>query len=661
MRRAPSTANEVVTIGELEVPVTKETWQMDAYSFAEAIGEIGYALNLKANALAECRIRPEIRVPGTDEWEETDDPRMLRVLSAFKPPSGDQGELLRQAGLHWDIAGECYLTGLPVRDERDRPAGLIWEFLSTLELRIEGKGKVYRNAYGGSKGRSEIEIDAYASRLHHRDPRYSARADSPMRRLLPICRELVLLTQVIDAIAKTRLSAGLLFIPWEVSFGPQNDWEDPGNADTGFDEFEEELARHINSPVEDRTSPSSLLPLLMRGPALVKDKPTKDLMGIIDLTRELDTLYKDLRQESLVRLAGGLDMPPEVLSGKGSLNHWTGYNVDADFIANHVVPTGGVIVDFISAAYCRPMLVTFEGMTKAEAEWFRFALDAAPITANVDRSDNATVGYGLDIVSEEAWVRLNGMDEQDIASPEEKQRRFLERLTLGQPALGVVTLPLLYPNDPGIAKAAAEWPAVGTAAPGGAEGAASPDIPSAHPPIPGVTDTPAPRSGGKEPAQHALLADIDHGTFMALCAAADRELDAALTRAANRLISRLNGTSRSDADRLRSAKKTDVLTLAGPELAQRAGLGPEALFHGCWDELAARVTEWLRVALVAQGLDEYSARQQAETAAAELARQLTLHAGTALNRRIAVSPEGFKVPTALIRSALTAGDLVSSS
>lgn len=661
MRRASSDVHDVRSIEDVEIPVAKETWQMDAYSFAEAIGEVGYSLNLKANTVGQCRMRPEVRVPGTDEWEETDDPRVLRVLNAFKPPSGDQGELLRQASLHWDIAGDTWLTGFPVKDERDRPSGFIWEFLSTLELKVEGKGKVLRNAYGGSQGREQVQLDAYASRLHHRDPRFSGRADSPMRRVLPICRELVLLTQVIDAIAKTRLSAGILFIPWEVSFGPQDEFDDPGLADQGFDEFEEELARHLNSPIEDNTSPSRLLPLLMRGPALVKDKPLKDLVGIIELTRELDGLYKELRQEALTRLAGGLDMPPEMLYGKADLNHWTGYNVDADFIANHVVPTGDVIVDFVSAAYCRPMLVTFEGMTKSEAEWFRFALDPSPITANVDRSDNATVGYGLDITSEEAWVRLNGMDEQDIASPEEKQRRFLERLTLGQPALGAVTLPVIFPDDPQIKEMAANWPAMGQAAPGGAEGAGGLSMPTARPLPDGVERLPTPRDGGDEPPAAATLRQIDHGTFMAVCAAADRELDAGLTRAANRLISRLNGGHKPDADRLRAGKKTDVLTMAGRDLATKVGLGPDALFHDCWEELMIRVAQWLRVDLVRQGADQIHAEQRAALAAAELGRQLTLHAGSALDRSLTVGRDGFKIPTALVESALAAGDLLSTS
>lgn len=471
--RPPAPETSLSTVGDVSAPAIRENWQDDAYSFTEAIGEVGYVLNLKANMLGRCRIRPEVRKPGTDEWEETSDPRVLRVLNAFKPPEGDQGELLRQGALHYEIAGEAYLFGQPILDEHKRPAGLLWEFLSTLELKVEKGGKVIRNAWGGSQGKHEVEVDAYVARLHHRDPRFSQRTDCPMRRVLPICRELVLLTQVIDAIAKSRIPAGLFYVPWEVSFGPENEWENPGeNAESGLDEFEEELAKHLQSAIEDRTAAASLIPLLMRGPAFIKDKPAKDLIGFIDITRELDNLYKELREEALKRLADGLDIEPEMMSGKSVLSGLGGGNValsiDANFLANHVVPLGEKLVGFCTTAYCRPMLATFEDMTPAEAEWFRFALDPSALAADTDLSDNATTGYNLDVVSEEAWVRYNGLDEGDMPDEDEQMRRTLTRLLYAQPTLGPSILPVLYPNNPALDKALENWD-VGQSVPGGVQ------------------------------------------------------------------------------------------------------------------------------------------------------------------------------------------------
>lgn len=657
MMRAPThgEGRGLQEVRDVDPPLVKESWQQDAYSFTEAIGELGYALNLKANAVAECRLRPEVRIAGTDEWEETDDPRVLRVLGAFKPPQGEQGELLRQAALQYEIAGETYLFGQPARDEHNRPLGLLWEFLSTLECRIDGKGKVVRNAWGGSRGRTAVEVDAYLARLHHRDPRYSERSDCPVRRILPICRELVLLTQVIDAIAKTRLSAGLLYMPWELSpiGGPMDEWENAGNPDTGGDEFEEELAYHLNSPIEDRTAAASLNPLLVRGPALIKDKPAKELIGLIDLGRPLDGLYRELRQEALSRLAGGLDIPPEIITGKSVLSGLGGGNValsiDADFIAKHIVPLGRVLTSFITAAYLRPMLVTFEEMEPNEADWFRISLDTTPITTESDLSGNATTGVQLEILSDEAWARHNGMEEADIADPDQRMIRTMLRLLYAQPTLGPVIIPALIesgylgPVDIDFEK----WN-VGASQPGGAQGGGVP--PNQQPQLPPV---------GAATDREIRLTDLPDTILATILAASDRELDRALERGANRLLSRLNGVDRPQADRLRNEKKVEVLSVAGWETARRAGLDANALFDGCWDELSVRVVGWLRTGLVAAGAEPYKAGAMAAIAAGELAQQLNLHAASALQRPLQVGANGFKLSNDLVLTALAAGDLAS--
>lgn len=664
MKRPPThgEGHGLIAVAEIEPPVIRETWQQDAYSFVEAIGEMAYALNLKAQTVSECRIRPEIRIADTDEWEETDDPRVLRVLAAFKPPQGGQGELLRQATLHYEIAGETYLYGAPIKDERDRPLGLVWEFLSTLECRIEGDGRVIRNAWGGSRGREEVAVDAYVARLHRRDPRYSERADCPVRRILPICRELVLLTQVIDAVAKSRLAAGLLYVPWEISpLATPDEFEDVGEPETGFDEFEDELARHLNAPIEDRTASSSLNPLLMRGPAMLGDKLAKEAIGIIDLSRPLDGIYKELRQEALTRMAGGLDIPPEILTGKANLNHWTGANIDADFIAKHVTPVGNTVTDFLTTAFLRPMLTIYEGMDPEDADWFRLSLDTAPITGNIDHSQSATTGVSLDIVSDEAWLRLNGLDEADAADLPLRKRRSLERLLYAQPTLGPAILPVLYPDDPEIAEAVKNWK-VGESAPGGAQGGpAAPGAPGVPPPNfakpAGVQAPGAPMTPGPPPVMG--LAGIDDIVIAGLLAACDRELDRAIVTAANRLLGRLNGIDKAYTARLRSEPRSAVLSIAGREWAAKAGLGAEELFSGCWDQLKPRVEEWLHTALVAGGAEPYGASQIVEVAAAELCRQLTLHGSTVLDKPIAIGPNGYRVPTELVLSALAAGDLTT--
>lgn len=455
--------------GDVKAPAVREDWQTDAYAYAQAVGEVNYALGLKANTLARCRLRPEVRKAGTaDEWEETTDARVLRVHTALKPPLGGQGALLAMALHHLEIAGECYLYGVGVKDLLGNDAGLVWEFLSVLEVDIKDGGgpgrpaKVTRNAWGGSKGKEPVEEHAYLARLHRAAPDFSQRAKSPMQGVLTVLKQVVLLTQVIDAIAQSRLTANMLYVPWEVSLGPTDEFSNPGAENDvqgeSIDEFEAELREHLTAPITDRSAESSLIPLLMRGPALVDGHPTKDLIGIIDLARQLDDRFQGLRAEALDRLAAGLDLPPEMMQGKGSLSGLGGGNVaeavDAEFIEKHVIPSGELVAEFLTVAYLRPMLQQFEQLNGPETDWFRYSLDTSPITADPDRSAAATAGRQMGIISDEAWLAANGFDDADAIDPDEAFRRKLVELSAGAPTiLAPYLLPIAFPDHPEIADA----------------------------------------------------------------------------------------------------------------------------------------------------------------------------------------------------------------
>lgn len=625
----------------------KEGWTNDAYSYVEAVGELGFAVNLMANTLAECKIRPEVRVPGTDEWQETDDPRVLRVLAAFRPPEGGHDELLRQAAMHHQIAGESYLFGMPVVDEFNRAVGFLWEFLSTIELRVEGN-KILRDAWGGSKGRTEVAQDAYVARYHVRDARYSGRADSPVRRVLPICRELVLLTQVVDAVARSRIPAGLFYVPWEMTTGPFNDWENPGNADTGPDEWEEELDYHLNSPFEDRTAPSSLHPLLSRGPSHIKGTPAKDLMGLVDLGRPLDGIFKELRQECLDRLAGALDMPREALTGKSSLAGLGGGNValsiDADLVSKHVAPMGRRIINgFMTTAFLRPMLTVFEGMTAAEAEWFRFAVDLSPIASEADLSANAKDGVELDILSDEAWLRANGFDEGDAAPPEQRLRRQLDALVLANPPLAKAIFPVLYPDNPDIERLLKKWDE--SAGNAGAR-------PSTAPSFPFLSDD--------SPAR--LVAVVNDHELLGLARAADQSIAAVQTSAADRVVAGLKARNQhgivADLEGLPAAQ---ILRTVGQRGLDAAGLTSAQLFGDhAWRPLIDSVVPELAQRLIDSGDDPEDALRAASTAGHELTAALGVLTHSSLQRVLPPTGNGTRVDSDLVMSTLLAGDLARS-
>lgn len=423
-------------------------WQRDAFAYNEMIGEIGYLHNLTANLVSTC----ELRVIE-EAWDGTgftatlsSDERALRVMQAFTGPQGGQKELKRRAALHLQIAGESYLLGTPLQDHVGRPAGFMWEFVSTEEVRVSGGGggnqRIQRNAAGaGDRDAGFIDVDAFIARLWRPDPRYSLRADSPMKRVLPICRELLVLSELVDSVAKSRLASGLLFVPEELSFGPVNESEGLDDTDD-MDEFIETLVQHMSAPVEDRTSAAGLVPLVVRGAAEFGDK-----IRLIELARDLDTSYQSLREELLKRLAQGLDAPPEVIGGKSGLNHWSSYNVDADFLAKHVNPVGEMIAEFVTVAYMRPMLMQFEGMGEQEVLKYRLVFDSHALSARSDEGPAATGAWDRLTLSDSAYLRSNGFADEDYPEDMERRRRMVEKVLLADPAnYGPLLLPELYPE-----------------------------------------------------------------------------------------------------------------------------------------------------------------------------------------------------------------------
>ncbi len=393
----------------------------------------------------ELRVVERRITPSGVEIEDSNDGRAARVMAAFTGPQGGQKELKRRAAMHLQIAGESFLLGTPLKDKFDRAAGFMWEFLSTEEIRVtagQGKQQIKRNASGLSDGDAGfVDVEAFIARLWRPDPRYSMRADSPMKRVLPICRELVVLSEVVDSIAKSRLSSGMLFIPEEMSFGPINETEAPNDSDD-FDEFIGTLVEHMSAPVRDRTSAAGLVPLVVRGAAEFGDK-----IRLIELAQDLDVTYQSLRMELLDRLAKGLDAPPEIIGGKAGLNHWSSYNVDADLIGKHVNPVGEMIAEFITVAYLRPMLAEFEHLSDQDVLRFELLFDSRILTSRQDEGPAATGAWDRMALSDATYLRANGFDMEDYPTGDERQRRLLEKVVLSDPRnFGPRLLPALYPE-----------------------------------------------------------------------------------------------------------------------------------------------------------------------------------------------------------------------
>lgn len=616
------------------------TWQASAYDYAEQIGELGYAQHLRADAVATCGLTV-MEIVEDDEGRITEvptkDERALRVMDAFVGPQGGQAELLRRAALHLGIAGESYLVGiepaLPGDAPREATHGLVWEFLSTDEVKIDAGGKVTRRTDGTQA--QNLPPDAYIARCWRSDARFSRRADSEMRRALNICAEIVTLSQMIGTITKSRLPHGLLFVPDELSFAAEDD-EDTDDPDGG-DPFIEELFKHLTTPISDPTSGAAYVPLVLRGAAEHGDK-----VKLIELVKPMDEWVKDLRDAALNRLYKTIDISPELVNGRSSLSGLGGGNVaaaiDIEFAVKHVFPVGRLLADFVTASYIQPMLEEFEDCSPDESHRFIVRFDPSAILSNDTLAADSASLYADGLLSGEARVTSAGFDPGQMPTEDEAKRRFLLRVVEGHMDLAPVLMPFI-PGFEDVGEAIAKSkerprrpaPGAGQATPPGPAASATPsagDVVTARP----IGSAPSAVAASAGPAGSALT---DR-----LLVAADAAVERALEKVAGRVWTKATKSPGPTRDAAKAAPRGAVLTVLAPSDLVELGFDVEELLAGAWDSYAERARLWL----AAEGWDAEAATITVRELVADLHRWTI----ASLHQPHSLGTSGIRVPEAVV-------------
>jgi len=615
-------------------------WQREAYELAVDVGEAGYVLSLTANTVAGGELVPMIKT-GPGEFKEHNDPRITRVDEAFVGPRGGRRELKRRLATHVMIGGEWWLkaTAAEVDD------GLLWEALSVLELSVDPQGKVWRQEDGVV--RTEEDPESYLARGWVSAPEYSGRADSQMRRALPACREIAVHTQAIDAVSKSKLPAGVFYVPIEIEIDGDGDVGIEGNDDTAdLDEVEEgevvdeedeegplgldeKILLHFTAAVEDRTDQARYSPFLLRGPGEQAGN-----IKWIDVSRELSKEALELRQAAIARLAKILDVPPEVLEGKGGLNHWTGYNIDADFIAKFVAAIGEIIAEFLTVAYLRPMLVAYEGMSEQDVASIEYQYKTDALEGQPDGAGTARAMWDRGPLSTDAMMKANGYDPvADAAPPEERIERIALDLLVKRPDLAAQLLPKIRGfEDIVVPAAVAGAPGMPSPAPG-TPGPAPEDPEAVGPPVPPATP----------PGGAARLVDR-------LVAAADGAVERAMERAGSRLCDTVRDPGLKAS--LRQVDKLAVFTVAGPADLAQIGLDPNQMFTAELARFGPKVRGWVRDHLTSNGMTPAMADNEASLAADALIVSLTGLLIETLHSGCPVGANGCRVPDELVNEAI---------
>lgn len=423
-----------------------DNWQDLAWEYYDLIGEVGFSARLIGSVTSRVRLYPayiadeenepiHIRaVEGLDEDVKKATADCLRLLGTG---SGGLSGLLRDASMNLFITGECYIVKQPADIMKNTPEN--WQIRSVDEI-VTTSGRNSAAFVKPRKNAQQSEYirltnDSFVGRIWRMHPRYSDEADSSLKSLLDLMDELLLLNKISRKNLKSRLNAGILYIPDEISNISQSDGDLDDNTDTYAElsddnsaSFEDELLDAMTTPISDESSASSIVPLIFRGPADLADK-----IRHIVLEQQSDPQHVERAKVVLDRILAGLDIPKDVVAGIGDSKYANAVVIEESLYKSHIEPLVLLIVDALTVVFLRPVLKAMghkEDIINNIVIWY----DPSPITTKPSKSEAANYGYEAGTISGAAWRREHGFSESDSPTDMEIGTRLaVDRGLLSEP------------------------------------------------------------------------------------------------------------------------------------------------------------------------------------------------------------------------------------
>jgi hypothetical protein len=423
---------------------TPSAWQTQAWQAFEAIGEVHYAVSLLGAVMSRVRLyigvvthadQPPSHIDDYLETLQEADPtpadsrtrdtltqarHLLSQLTAQTP--GGEGGMLRQIGINLSVPGELYLANTaPGR----------WEIASTDELvrhpdgtyalrssRQDAQASPLASSRA-KKGDLPLPRDAFVARIWRSHPRYSREPDSSLLGVLDSCEQLILLQQTLRSITRSRMGAGLVFIPEGIATSL--------NLDGQTDQVEEAITRAAMTAVEDEASSDTVVPLVLKGPAELGKE-----IRWIPYGRPVEDQLVSLIDRTLERIMQGLDIPKDVVAGLSNVRYSNAIIIDDNLYRSHIEPLVLLATDALTSVYLRPNLIrstdpTPDALANPDHLINRIVVwaDTSAVVTRPDRSAAANEGFDKRILSADAWRDARGFSDADAPSPEELLQRIV--------------------------------------------------------------------------------------------------------------------------------------------------------------------------------------------------------------------------------------------
>lgn len=392
-------------------------WYMQAWHYFDCIGEYRYACQWVGNLMSRALLFP------TYEGKQTDKSEALEVMGLlFGGPEG-QREMLRQLGTHLTVAGDSYIFGEEDGNNPDK-----WRVVAATSVKNKGTESEPVFEVNG-----KLLDDPLSIRLWRPHPADYDKSDSPTRAVLNILAEIEAFTQDTMSQLRSRLMrAGILALPTEMTFGSVRSQspnaEDPDDAtlmaqssNNNIDALLIEILETIMEAIADPDSPAAQSPILLQVPGEFVDK-----IKHITFWTPFDENSKAMREEAIRRLALGMDMPPEVLTGTAEMNHWNAWQIEEASIKAHTEPLLQIITSSLAESYLRATLVG-GGMDPEEARKYSIGVDTSKIRLRPNRSRESQELYSKGELSPRVMLIENGFDPETDAMTVEERKDWLTK------------------------------------------------------------------------------------------------------------------------------------------------------------------------------------------------------------------------------------------
>lgn len=422
-------------------------WQSEGWAYFDEVPEIKYSVRFLGNAFAKLRIFAAVLPVGAEpdadpipiSDEQSDVPTAIAQLAELelgrlRSIVGGRAALQSRMNMNLEVAGEFYLAGFGEREQEGDPGDPTatpprppsadykpataeeWLVCSVNEVEVKGGRWFIKQSADDKKGR-ELDLPSETSpgrdtiiRIWEQHPAWMNDADSAMRGVLNDCKALQVLSQQQYAESLSRQSAGVLLVPNELSTGPAMPTE-PEDDGAPTDPFTEELMVALTSPIEDPSSASSVMPMVVRGPS----EALKEFRQVHIGRDSSDTLDKRI-EARIQRIARGLNLPVEVVMGHQQTTYANAEQVDQDTFEDHLEPRCRLMVDALTVGFLRPQLEQSNvapDVLQRIVVWY----DASALIRQPDTDANAGEAFDRFAISDEAYRRHKGFTEDDAPDP----------------------------------------------------------------------------------------------------------------------------------------------------------------------------------------------------------------------------------------------------